>query len=429
MRKILLICSHYPPSNLTATHRVRLFAKHLLAYEWKPIVLTVDERHYEEKLDQDLQNLVPSDQYIERVKAYGITKPRIIGDLGLRAFYQLLKKAIHLIQKEKIDFVYIFIPSFYLALLGPFLFKRCGIKYGIDYIDPWVHVFPGSEKKLSRHWWSTFLSKILEPIAVKNASLITGVSEKYYMPVFKRNPSLNGKVVTEAIPYGWDKEDYVAGCKIRSNELVFNVNNKLKVVYPGAFLPASHNFVVHLFNVILKNREIFTDVEFYFLGTGRLNNDELTSPIKDLAQVYNIYNDIVFEYPNRLSYLNMLNHIANASGMFIIGSTESHYTPSKLFNAFIVQKPIFAVLNYESSGREIIETCKWGSVASFSSTLSDEQFENEILLQFKKWVNITKSNQWSFDQNVAEKYSVNQLTAKLNIALHNAMGSSLSQRQ
>jgi hypothetical protein len=51
MPNILLISSHYPPSNLTATHRVRLFAKHLPMFGWNPIVLTVDEKIYEEKPD------------------------------------------------------------------------------------------------------------------------------------------------------------------------------------------------------------------------------------------------------------------------------------------------------------------------------------------------------------------------------------------
>ena len=48
-----------------------------------------------------------------------------------------------------------------------------GIKYGIDYIDPWVHHFPGSEQLFSRHWFSTQLAKLLEPVAVKKAVLIT----------------------------------------------------------------------------------------------------------------------------------------------------------------------------------------------------------------------------------------------------------------
>ena len=124
-------------------HRPRLFAQHLPSFGWEPIILTVHEKYYEEALDHNLEKLLPADLRIEKVKAFRVTKPRLIGDIGLRAFFQLYKRAKQLIQSEKIDFLYITIPSFYCALLGRWLHQSTKIKYGIDYIDPWVHHFPG----------------------------------------------------------------------------------------------------------------------------------------------------------------------------------------------------------------------------------------------------------------------------------------------
>ena len=98
-------------------------------------------------------------------------------------------------------------PSFYAALLGRWLHASTGIYYGIDYIDPWVHNFPGSNKIFSRHWFSTKFAKFLEPIAVKNASLITGVAEGYYADVLARNPQLQKKV-NGAMPYGGEVLDH-----------------------------------------------------------------------------------------------------------------------------------------------------------------------------------------------------------------------------
>ena len=179
MKKILIIYPHFPPSNLAGVHRARLFAQHLPSFGWEPVILTVHEDFYEEKLDWNLFKLLPHNLRIEKVEAKPVGKNRFIGDIGLRAFKQLYNKAKDLIKQEHFDFLYIPIPSFYCALLGRLLHNITGIKYGIDYIDPWVHHFPGSEKKFSRHWFSTQLAKILEPIAVKKASLITGVAEGY----------------------------------------------------------------------------------------------------------------------------------------------------------------------------------------------------------------------------------------------------------
>ncbi|MEZ5028756.1 MAG: hypothetical protein R2765_08220 [Ferruginibacter sp.] len=77
--------------------------------------------------------------------------------------------------------------------MGRWLHHATGVPYGIDYIDPWVHVFAGSNKKLSRAWWATKVSAWLEPIAVKHASLITGVAASYYEGVQKETRGLHVK--------------------------------------------------------------------------------------------------------------------------------------------------------------------------------------------------------------------------------------------
>jgi len=105
MKKILIITPHYPPSNLAAVHRSRLFAQHLASFGWEPVILAVHEEFYEESLDRNLQQLIPAEQRIVKVSACPITNPRVIGDIGLRAFFQLRKKALELIRTEQIDFV------------------------------------------------------------------------------------------------------------------------------------------------------------------------------------------------------------------------------------------------------------------------------------------------------------------------------------
>ena len=93
MKKILILYPHFPPSNLAGVHRPRLFAQHLPAFNWEPVILTVHEDYYEENLDWNLVKLLPEHLRIEKVKAFKNTKPRLIGDIGLRAFFQLYKRA------------------------------------------------------------------------------------------------------------------------------------------------------------------------------------------------------------------------------------------------------------------------------------------------------------------------------------------------
>lgn len=418
MPKILLISSHYPPSNLTAIHRVRLLAKYLPSLGWEPIVLTVDENYYEEKADMQLKLLIPSNQIIERVSAFKLTKPRLIGDIGLRAFFQLNKKAAQIISREKIDFVYIFIPSFYLSLLGPLLKRINGIKYGIDYIDPWVHFFPGSEKIFSRHWFSTKLSKLLEPIAVKSASLITSVSASYVYPIFDRNQKLKNTAQLLSFPYGWDPDEKEFIIKHKSEPQLFVKNSKLKLVYTGAFMPHSVKILREWLKFIINNIEQFNDVEIHFIGTGTPKSSPNCISISSMAKEFNLYRKVIFEHPNRISYFDVLYHISIADGLFILGSSEAHYTPSKMFNAFITEKPIFALLHPSSSAIQIIEETACGLVCLYSDE-NENEFSVTALQQFQVWKSRTLTNSWSFNKKEAHRYSAKKLTEKLANTLNN----------
>lgn len=326
------------------------------------------EKYYEETLDWNLHKLLPEDLRIEKVKAFPITKPRLIGDIGLRGYFQLRSRALQLLKSEQFEFIYIPIPSFYVALLGPYLKKKTGVNYGIDYIDPWVHDFPGSDRLFTRHWFSKKLASVLEPIAVKHASLITGVSKEYYLPTIDRNPFLENKCKFAFMPYGAEVSDVDLVKQLYIKPYLFRENKKIKLVYAGAMLPKAVEPLEYIFKSIALNLVGFENVEFYFIGTGKTSNDPNGFNIKQLAEKYNLWNTVVFEFPKRISYVDVLVHLNNADGVFILGSTESHYTPSKVFQAILSKKPILAVLNQNSSAVNVIERISAGIVLTFNNT-------------------------------------------------------------
>jgi hypothetical protein len=438
LNRILIIAPHYPPSNLAAVHRTRLFAQHLPSFGWEPIILTVDEQYYEEKLDWDLHKLIPSSQRIVKVNAIKVGRPRLIGDIGLRAFFQLRKKAVELIKKEQIDFVYIPIPSFYTALLGPYLHKKTGIKYGIDYIDPWVHEFPGSEKLFSRHWFSTQLAKLLEPISVKHASLITGVSEGYYLPVLERNPHLKNNVITAAMPYGGEEGDHEFIKKTLDvrHKMLENTDSTpaiFKFIYAGALLPKAYKPLEEIFKALQhyakrlndsttqQIEEIFKvlthyakqlndsttqQIQIHFIGT--------LGTIKPLAEKHGLFGKTVFEHPNRMPYLDVLKELEKADGIFILGSTEPHYTPSKVYQAVLSKKPILAILHEESTAVKVLRESNAGIVI----TMNGEEDIVSLPIRFLEGLKQFQEFQHSFNPNKINKdafdqYSAKAVTAKL----------------
>lgn len=412
MKRILIISPHFPPSNLAAVHRSRLFAQHLPEFGWQPLVLTVHEDYYEEKLDWNLHKLLPQGLKIEKSKAFKVTKPRLIGDIGLRAFFHLYKNAKEIIKRESIDFLYIPIPSFYVALLGRWLHKTTGVKYGIDYIDPWVHFFPGSEKLFSRHWFSTQIAKFLEPIAVKKASLITGVSEGYYQGVIDRNPYLKQSALFAAMPYGGEYLDHVRLKELQLKPYLFEKKeNKIQLVYAGTMLPKAYKPLEQIFKAITQDKSLFNNVEIHFIGTGKLPNDNQSFNIKQLAEQYNLWQEIVFEYPARIPYLDVLIHLDSAAGVFILGSTEPHYTPSKVYQGVLSEKPILAVLHQASSACEIIKNANAGLVLSFNGEDEIEKIGNQFVKVFNDFLLFYKTfNATNVIKTEFEKYSAKEVT-------------------
>jgi hypothetical protein len=419
MKTILIIYPHFPPSNLAGVHRPRLFAQHLPSFGWEPVVLTVHEDFYEEAPDYNLVKLLPGKLRIEKVKAFKRKGP--IGDIGLRGFFQLYKKAKQMLATEKFDFIYIPVPSFYCALLGRKLHRISGVPYGIDYIDPWVHVFPGSQKKFSRHWFSTQLAKMLEPVAVKKASLITGVAEGYYLPVLERNPQLKN-AVSGAMPYGGEIVDHDIISSLHISTYLFQQKkDKLQFAYAGAMLPKAYGPLEEIFKAISENNAAYKDVEFHFIGTGRTTGNPEGYNIKPLAEKYGLWNSIVFEYPARIAYADVLVHLDIADAVFVLGSTEPHYTPSKVYQGILSGKPLLAVLHKDSTAVDVIRRSGAGCVLSFNGetdiSFIFESF-NETFMAFRRFVQ-------SFDKaNVNTEafgdYSAYAVTKKLATLLNEA---------
>ncbi len=399
---------------MAAVHRSRLFAQHLPSFGWDPIILTVDERDYEESLDWNLHALLPENLRIEKVGAFPVTKPRLIGDIGLRAFFQLRKRALELVKSEHIDFVYIPIPSFYVALIGPYLHRKTGVKYGIDYIDPWVHRFPGSDKLFSRHWFSMHLAKFLEPKAVKKVSLITGVAEGYYQGVIDRNLHLKENCVFAAMPYGGEAKDHESLNSLNIKPYLFAENQKFQLVYAGAMLPNAYGPLEAIFKAISSNITQFLDVEFHFIGTGYLSNDPSSYNIKPLAVKYGLWESIVFEYPKRIPYLDVLVHLDIADAVFILGSTEPHYTPSKTYQGVLSKKPIFAVLHEQSSAAKVLGETNAGQTLCFNGELGLSKIEDEFFASFSEFRRFTMEFIPS-KVNLAlfKEYSAKSVTKKL----------------
>lgn len=420
-RRVIIVAPHFPPSNLASVHRSRLFAPHLRDFGWEPVVVTVHHSFYEEPLDWNLAKLIPHDLRVERVRALPTKPVRVVGDIGIRGFIPMLRRILDIVDREGADFLYITIPSFFAAPLGRITHALRGIPYGIDYIDPWVHVFPGSEKRLSKAWLSRKLAEILEPPSVRNASLITGVTDRSYHDVLARNRHLIGRAVTSTMPYGGEVADHTAARELALQPRLFKNDSRFRVTYAGTMWDAAQEPLDRIFRSISRDRNSFDDVVFHFIGTGASPTNPIPQ-IRPLAERHGIWGDIVVEHPQRIPYLDVLAHLEASDAVFIFGGTKAHYTPSKLYQGVLSGKPLLAVLHKDSPATSIIAETNAGRVLSFDGEEDLGKVENSFAPAFREFRQFAARFDAScVDRGRFDAYSARNVGRQLAQALDLAM--------
>ena len=371
MKRVAIVAGHFPPSNLAAVHRSRLWAQHLPEFGWEPIVVTAHWKYYEEKLDSALLKLVSPELRVIRTKAIPATPLRIVGDIGVRALYWHFKALDELVVRNEIDFIHITIPSNYSALLGEMIYRRYKFPFGIDYIDPWVHVWPGAERVFSKAWLSCKLGKWLEPWAIKNAALITGIAPLYYEPVLERNPHLRDQCVTAAMPYGNSDADFQSLPALHNTFLFQKEDGLFHLIYAGAMLPKAYPVLVRFLEALAiirdQDPQLIERLRVHFVGTGKSPNDPNGYNILPYVRRFGL-ESWVDETPHRIGYVDVLSHLSEASAILVIGSTERHYSPSKIYQAVQARRPIFALLHEQSTAVDALRNSQAGRVVTLTET-------------------------------------------------------------
>lgn len=404
MKTLLIIYPHWPPSNLVGVHRVRLIANELRTLGWHPIVLTVHEDDYEEPHDPLSEKLVGDSIEVIKTRARAVLNiggKRLIGDIGLRAFYNLKEAAIKLCEERTIDCAWISIPSWYTSLIGTALHRR-GVPFGIDYQDPWVHELPKSVSLLSRARWTVLLAKALEPIAVKNAHFITGINGAYFRGCLERNPHLKKKPQGE-LQLGFSPSDHAH----QLPELTGPWEERERIfIYAGAYLPLSTPLWEAFFDALARCRRTGTlpeNVRFYLFGTGSSLQNGLASVARKKG-----LEEYVVEHPERIPFLHVQEFMRRAEGVLSVGSTEPHYSASKTFQCLLSGNKIFSVCHGESEAREILQRCKADAYhTDFCNTSKKQELVEELSNKLKRYFAATEES-WAPDLNALAPYSATE---------------------
>lgn len=365
MRRVLMVSPHFPPDASAGAHRVRLLAPYLPAFGWEPTVVSVDPSGYEGRLDLELARLVPETVRVVRARAWSarLTRRIGIGDLGLRALSGLRRECERLLARERFEALFITIYPSYPAVLGPILKKRHGVPFVLDYQDPWVGAWgldagpgpngtPDARSRLTRA-----IAERLEPPVVRAADALTAVSARTYEDVLARVPDARPRTCA-AIPLGFDEGDLDALRKRpRANAVFDRDDGRVHVCYVGTMLPKGFDVLRTVLAALARLRDraprTYARLRVHFVGTS--NQRIRTGEPRVIAAAREAgVEDIVTETPERLDYLDALDVQTRAHALLLLGSSEPHYTPSKVFPAVLARRPIVACCHRASTALEVL---------------------------------------------------------------------------
>lgn len=218
------------------------------------------------------------------------------------------------------------------------------------------------------------------------------------------------------MPYGGEAGDHKAVAAHIIKPYIFKKKaGKIQLIYAGTMLPKAYLVLEKIFQSIQSNLVVFNNVEFHFIGTGKIINGKLSFTIRPLAENYNLWQTIVFEYPQRISYLDVIVHLNNADGIFILGSTEPHYTPSKIYQAVLSCKPVFAVLHKQSSAVAVVNDSNAGLVLSFDGEAELAFIKSEFANAMQQFMLFLSCyDHMNINQNLFEQCSAKACTKKLS---------------
>lgn len=386
MKNILIISTYFPPMGGIGTVRVTKYVKYLKQFNWKPTVITIDDKFIQKK-DETLLKDIDSDINIYRIKFERKNK-----DISID-FYKALKKQVgQIIEKQKFDMVYITVGPFGILPIGEYIYKEYGIKFVLDMRDPWKLQTLNYNNKIN--YIIAMIKKIIkgmiEKKSFKNASYICTVNDTMTKDYATEYPQYKNKFIT--IPNGIDVDDYT--------DIEPKKFKKFTIVYAGKFeTAAGFRDPTNIFKAIKELIDEKYDIEFIHIG------DE-EAIIVDIAQKVGIIENCGFL--GRKTYQETLRYCKGANILLVIGGNEKSEQTGKIFDCIGCSRPIMVLSNKES---EINVVCNKINNTTCMEKDDTEKMKQTIIYYYK---NSDKEVKTKIPKDYTREYLTNKLVEIIN---------------
>ncbi|RYE25746.1 MAG: hypothetical protein EOP42_21215 [Sphingobacteriaceae bacterium] len=345
-------------------------------FGWEAEVVCIDEKHDDTTRDELLLQSIPADTIVHRVKALPkkLTSKFGLGSLALRSLWFYHKKVMLLLQVKNYDLIYFSTTEFPLCILGRYWKMKFKVPYVIDMQDAWHSTYYQDKPKNQRpkkYWFSYRLHRFLEPMAMKTCDGLISVSAAYVDTLHQRYPQLKQKPAA-VIPFGAFAQDFDIAKKNFIKSPSANLSTqKINVVYVGRGGADMQTAVELLFYVLKEalqhEAEEFNNLHFYFIGTSYAPKESARQTMFPLAVKFGVEKQVT-EITDRLGFYSTLNTLLAADALFVPGSDDPQYTPSKIYPYLLASKQLLAIFHPDSEALEVMKDYNVKHAFGFDST-------------------------------------------------------------
>ena len=301
-----------------------------------------------------------------------------LGDLGLRAFTGLRHACRELLARERFDALFITIYPVYPALFGPGLKAEFGVPFILDYQDPWVGAWGhsvGGGPNGGPDWKSRAARTLglwLEPRAVAAADALVAVSQGTLDGIIERLPAA-ARLPQGVIPLGFEPDDFDVDAwaiAVQPPASIRRTGSCTCATSARCCRRGSTRFACCCggSNGRARKDPAAARLRLHFFGTSNQSAPDAYR-VLPMARECGVA-DAVTEAPGRLDYLEALSVLAHASGILLLGTSERHYTASKLYPALLAERPILALFHEASSVVSILRARRRSRRCASSRTVT-----------------------------------------------------------
>lgn len=424
---MLIITYYWPPSGGAGVQRTLKFAKYLPEFGIEPIIITVDASHATYPiLDHTLEKEVDPSLRVIRTRSFeplkilsalkgkdsiphggfantnaeSITQKTLrfirgnffIPDARRGWVRFAVKAASEIIDKEKIDTVFISSPPHSSQLIGLELKEKYGIRWIADMRDPWTDIY--YYRDLLHSKFSAGRDAVYERKVLENADAIVSVSQPINKLFLAKSKKLDEKKF-HVIPNGYDESDFADKKTIREKYFQLTYVGTMADNYKPAVLFDVINQFVNEFSVE-KN-----DIRLTMVGSS-------AAAIQRLMEKSGL--EKIAEFIPHVDHAEAIDFMSKADVLLlVIPDVENNegILTGKLFEYLGAGSPIVGLGPKNGKASQIINECEAGK-------LFEREEKEELYLYLKeKFLEWKAGNKFTSNIEEVKKYSRKKLTEKL----------------